>query len=176
MLELENHYGTRVSITTIRQRLNVVTLTYNVKSIIQEAHDSASEMKELFEMNRLIETVGKFIRTEIKSMERHKEEYPTLEDIRSVDSNVAYLPNSLQLLLDSIIKSRNAKLHVASIGESIMQFTCPRSFLPSLQVGLSVILEHKYGHRDLVDMINKLGFCSSYTVVPAPCCGRNRDC
>lgn len=24
-------------------------------------------------------------------------------------------------------------------------------------------MEHKYGHRDLVDMMNRLGFCSSYT-------------
>ena len=39
---------------------------------------------------------------------------------------------------------------------------CPRSFLPPLQIDLSVTLEHKYGHRDLVYMINKLCFCSSY--------------
>ena len=37
------------------------------------------------------------------------------------------------------------------------------SFISPLQVGLSMTLEHKYGHCDLVDMINKLGFCSSHT-------------
>ena len=44
-----------------------------------------------------------------------------------------------------------------------MQSTCPRSFVVALQLGLGVVLDHKYGHRDLVDMVNRLGFCSSYT-------------
>ena len=86
-------------------------------------------------------------------MEYHDNKYPTTADINSVAGNATYLPPSLQLLLGSIIKSKNAKLHMASIGQSIMQSTCPRSFLPPLQVGLGVTLEHKYGHRELVDMV-----------------------
>ena len=41
-----------------------------------------------------------------------------------------------------------------------MQSTCPHSFLPPLQVGLSVTLAHKYGHRNLVDKVNKFEFCN----------------
>ena len=160
--ELGKHYGSRVSITTVRNLPNIVTLTSNLKSIVQEAHERACKLNKLSNMDNLIETVGKYIRNEIKSMEHHNNQYPNTADMSSEEANIAYLPHSLQMLLNSIIKSKNAKLHMASIGQSIMQSTCPRSFLPPLQVGLSVTLEHKYGHRDLVDMINRLGFCSSY--------------
>ena len=161
--ELESHYGSRVTITTVKSFPNVVTLTSNIKSIIQEAHSRARDLKEQSDMDKLIEIVGKYIRTEIKSMKHHNNMYPTTTEMSSLNGNFTYLPQSLQILLGSIIKSKNARLHSASIGQSIMQSTCPRSFLPPLQVGLSVTLEHKYGHRDLVDMISKLGFCSSYS-------------
>ena len=52
-----------------RQLPNVVTLTSSVKLIIQEAHVRAREMKELCDMDRLIESVGKYIITEMKFME-----------------------------------------------------------------------------------------------------------
>ena len=44
-----------------------------------------------------------------------------------------------------------------------MSATCPRGFLSPLQVGMSVTLDHKYGHRDLIDLLFSFGFCSSYT-------------
>ena len=117
-------------------------------------------MKELCDMDRLSESVGK--RTAIKSMEHYDNKYPTTADINSLDGNATYLPRSLQLLLGRIIKNKNAKLHMASIGQSIIQSTSPRSFLPHPQVGLSVTLEHKYEHRELVDTVSNLGLCSSY--------------
>ena len=161
-LELENHYGSKVSITTIRHIPNIVTLTSNAKSLMHQAHANATNMKGLSDMDKLIQTVGEHIGMEIKSMEKHGDEYPTSEGMSSIDSNINFLRHSLCLLLGKIIKSQNAKLHIyiASIGQSIMQSTCPWSFLSPLQVGFSVTLEHKYGHCDLVDIINKLGFCS----------------
>ena len=68
--------------------------------------------------------------------------------MQSVESNVAH-PLSLRLLLITNIKSRDAKLYVASVGQANLQSTCLHSFLPPLQVSLSVTLEHEYGHHGL---------------------------
>lgn len=56
--ELEKHCS-RVTIPKLRQLPNVVILTSNSKSTIQEAHDRARELNEVSDMDRPTESVGK---------------------------------------------------------------------------------------------------------------------
>lgn len=88
--------------------------------------------------------------------------YPGEEEIKSLNHNLEILPASLRKLLKTVIKGKHANLQRASIGQAIMSATCPRGYLLPLQVGLCVTLDHKYGHRDLIDLIYNFGFCSSY--------------
>ena len=160
--ELELHYGDRVLITSHKQQLLVVSLKSNLTKLVQVAHGRSSERRKSDDMTGVVELAGELIRAEIKSAEKHSSVYPEPEDMGCIDTNLNHLTPFLRLLLQTVMKSRNANLHTIAIGQAIMNSTCPRSFLSPLHLGLSVTLESKYGKRELVDLMNKFGFVASY--------------
>ena len=72
--QLYAHYGIRVSITSTKQQPLVVTLTSNVKQLIQEAHSKIKDNSN--DMESLIKVVGNYIRNEIKNAKKHNNVYP----------------------------------------------------------------------------------------------------
>ena len=159
---LVTHYRDRVSITSVKQQPLIVTLNSNVNKIFHDAHKKTESWKEV---DTLIDIVSEYIRNDIKNAEKHSQVYPDADNIKSMDHNLSVLPASLRWLLGGIIKSKNADLQTASIGQAIMSATCPRGFLSPLQVqGLCVTLDHKYGRCDLIDLLSNLGFCATVSV------------
>lgn len=72
------HYGDKVSITSIKQQPLVVTLSSNIKQLVRDAHKKIAEKWD--DMDVLIEIVGDYIRNEIKSAEKHNV-YPGAEEL-----------------------------------------------------------------------------------------------
>ena len=79
----------------------------------------------------------------------------------SVKIAISFLPESLILLLGTLIVGVDKKLKKASIGQAIMQATRPRVLIAPLQLGLAV--HHHFGSRFLIDSLHPHGFCSSYS-------------
>ena len=96
---IENHYGDNLSITTVGSNKSC-NPKENVKMIIRETH--VKSQKQESTAQDLIEAVGK--RSEIKAQPKIKEEYPSLNDMSSLNAMLNYLPPSLRSLLPTIFK------------------------------------------------------------------------
>ncbi len=51
-------------------------------------------------------------------MKKHDNVYPDADEVGSTERNVNYLPHSLHLLLQTMIKSYDSELKIASIGQA----------------------------------------------------------
>jgi hypothetical protein len=162
---LLEHYGEKIVITQLGGRENVVTFRTTASSILQEYYSAGKhKYDDEEEKIRLIVTAGKLIRNDAKLLEFSHLVYPTTEDMSSIDSATQYLPQSLLVLLQTIIGKTHTK-KVASIGHAIVQAARPRVVVAPLQLGLAVQMHHHFGSRFLIDSLYQHGFCSSYSEV-----------
>ena len=52
-----------------------------------------------------------------------------------------------------------------SVGQAAMQASRPRGIIWPLQIGIGVQMHCQFGSHHLIETLNKLGFCSSYSEV-----------
>ena len=162
---LLERYGTDVVIAEIDGKEDVVALKASATKIIQDFHRDGRDEDDDMEKRRLIKTAANLILSDIREVSSNVGmTYPSLSELESLESHLDFLPFSLKYFLNLICTSADT-IKVAAIGQSIMQVSRPRSLIAPLQIGLGVQLHYQYAKRFLVDTLNHLGFCSSYTEV-----------
>ncbi|CAC5372588.1 unnamed protein product [Mytilus coruscus] len=169
---LKDHFGDKIIISEIKGKQNVVTFRNTVCSILHEYYEQTNTNRSLDEEKKsIIHTAAKILKSAILSSERStKALYPS-PDYLSAQSNMKYVPESLQSLLQTIFSGKDTRLKIMSIGQSIVQAAAPRMFMLPLQLALGVQLHHNFSSRFLIDTLNSLGFCSSYTEIKKfECC------
>ena len=91
--------------------------------------------------------------------QRKSSTYPEPKDITCT------APESLDTFIHNVIhhssKTEHSPKHEA-IMQSIIAATRPRSFLSPLLLGIAVCIHRKYGSKDLIELMNNLGFSQSY--------------
>ncbi|XP_045199496.1 uncharacterized protein LOC123553863 [Mercenaria mercenaria] len=144
---------------------DVVTFKSTAHSILHSFYNRNGKQNSESEQKAIILTAAKLIFSDIKSGEYSKEIYPTASEIMSLESNLKYVPESLQIFLNKIIDNKQGEKKIASIGQAIVQAACPRSVIAPLQIGLGVQVHHLVGSKMLLESLHSLGFCSSYQEV-----------
>ena len=112
---------------------------------------------------KISKTAAELIRSDISAMKTNKETYPTAQQISSLQDNLYFIPNSLQLLLNTIAHENKPNLKVALIGQATIQMTRPRSLICPLQLALGIQMHRQFGSCFLIETLFSLGFSSSYS-------------
>ena len=162
---LLDYFGKRVIITEMKGKPNIITLRSTASNILQKFYSLPKPEDPEQQKLRVIETAAKLIQTDIKTVETRKDIYPSAEDISTPEKCLAYLPESLKILLMKRFVGKNTQLKQAAVGHAIMQAVRPRAVIAPLQICLGVQLHLEFGSRFLIETLHELGFCSSYQEV-----------
>lgn len=86
----------------------------------------------------IVRAAARLIKADIKNIDTCRDFYPDPSELRSLEKNVAYVPQSLRILLQETFSGKSCDLEVASIGQSIVQLTRPKAIVAPIQYGLAV--------------------------------------
>ena len=163
--KLIDHFGDSIIISELDGKANVVTFKSAAHSILNTFYNRQKKNDCESEKTAIIKTAAKLIQSDIKDIGANKEFYPSSDEIVSIESNLKCVPGSLQDFLKHIIENKKSEVKIASIAQAIIQSSISRKVLEPLQIGLGVFCHHQFGSKFLIDILNSMGFCSSYQEV-----------
>lgn len=116
-----------------------------------------------------MKSAAEYILTDIRTTVCENQYYPPSDNM--IKELNKYIPESLTFFLKNIIYKgkhtndaamKHLETKCTSISHAIMSAVRPRLFLSPVQLALAVTLHRKFGSKQIINICNYLGFCSSY--------------
>ena len=115
---------------------DIVSLRKTVDRIIQEFHDGPRRAETEEEKIRIIQTAANIIRNDIKDVKCRTDIYDIFEGLTNKNEALEFLPVSLQIFLSTMMIAKGSKDKIISLGQALMQATCPRKLIAPYQVNI----------------------------------------
>ena len=159
--KLQEKYGDYIFFAEISGQKNVVCFRNTASLIISDKWYEERNSNVDEEGTRILDMAAKLIKNSLRIAVREKytiDTFPSAEDA----TKLGWIPEELRRFLANIIKSEPK---VESIGQCIVKAAMPRSVLPPILFALSVQLDHVFGSKWQLSLLEKLGFSLSYCEV-----------
>ena len=91
--------------------------------------------------------------------------FPDLNDMKSLEVMLDFLPDTLTLLLDELLLGKSIGLEMATLGQCLVQAARSRVVKAPLKLVLAAQLHHHFVSIFLIDTVHDHGLCSSYSEV-----------
>ena len=115
---------------------DIVSLRKTADKIIKEFHDVPRRAETEEEKLRIIQTAASIIRNDIKDVKCRTDIYDIFDGLANKDEALEFLPVSLQIFLSTLMTAKGSKDKIISLGQALMQATCPRKLIAPYQVNI----------------------------------------
>ena len=114
--KLQEKYEDEIVFTEINGKSNVATFCSQAKKILHTFYENSKrDTNTEQEKQEIITAAAKLIKEDIKNTVSDHETYPDLSQLSDASECLAYLPNSLKTLLDSLILTKSSMFKKASL-------------------------------------------------------------
>lgn len=162
--KLKKKYGHRIIFSTVRKRKTVVCFRDAGEKILNDRWYTSKCSNEKAERERIVRTAGAILLEDMQSMTFETDVFPSSDDFCSKAEEM--VPKTLMAFMDSLSgKKRDnekVKKKLIAISHAIISTIRPRSFLSPVMHGIALFIYRKFGSKNLINLLARLGFSASY--------------